>query len=332
MMNPPSIEMDPFPAPRLPLLRLDLTFVMEEPGLLPPFRGHLWRGVLGPALKRIDEGLLPGVSTGALTPGTLYRTFFEPQPPPDTTKMRLYNAVPRPYVVDAPGQPGFRRVDAGEEERIGLTLVGCAATAAEAVLAAFDFAARAGFGARRGPGDGERGRARLASANAVWRGDTEAPIAVYDGEAYHPVSAAAPTFPATPAKLRVLLVTPLRLVKDTKPVGPKTFRPALLLANLVRRVSMMAAFYGDSPHEPDFLSLKRLWEGVTAEQPMLASADQKRWSASQKRELDMSGIIGSFVLDLRGAEALFPYLWLGQWLHAGKGAVMGMGAIRLYAE
>lgn len=65
---------------------------------------------------------------------------------------------------------------------------------------------------------------------------------------------------------------------------------------------------------------------------MLAPETQMRWSASQQRDVDMSGIIGSFVLDLRGAEALFPYLWLGQWLYAGKGTVMGMGAIRLRPE
>ena len=56
------------------------------------------------------------------------------------------------------------------------------------------------------------------------------------------------------------------------------------------------------------------------------------WSGRQQQELDMGGGIGSFVLDLRGREPLFPYLWLGQWLHAGKGAVLGLGAIRVRAE
>src|SRR5438552_7141705 len=67
--------------PQLPLLRLELVFVMDEPIVLPPFRGNLWRGILGPALKRIDEGLLPGVSTGDLPQGTLYDTFFATRPP-----------------------------------------------------------------------------------------------------------------------------------------------------------------------------------------------------------------------------------------------------------
>jgi hypothetical protein len=115
-------------------------------------------------------------------------------------------------------------------------------------------------------------------------------------------------------------------------VGPKRFPPGALVANLVRRVSMMSEFFGDTPLETDFRALKALWEGLVARDPMLAFADQLRWSSHQQRELGMGGVIGSFVLDMRGVEALFPYLWLGQWVHAGKGAVMGMGAIRLKAE
>ncbi len=115
--------------PRLPLLRLELVFAMGEPVELPPFRGNLWRGVLGPALKRIDEGLLPGLSTGQVEPGTLYRTFFESPPPPDATKMRRYDAVPHPYVVDAPGASNFQRLEAGATERPSSNRFAAAASA-----------------------------------------------------------------------------------------------------------------------------------------------------------------------------------------------------------
>jgi CRISPR/Cas system endoribonuclease Cas6 (RAMP superfamily) len=43
----------------------------------------------------------------------------------------------------------------------------------------------------------------------------------------------------------------------------------------------------------------------------------------------MGGLVGRMVLDLSGAPDLWPFLWHGQWLHAGKGATMGMGAYRL---
>lgn len=315
-------------APRLGLLRLELVFTLEEPAELPPFRGSLWRGMLGPALKRIDEGLLPGVSTGALAPGTLYRTFFESPPPPGADRMRRYDAVPHPYVVDAPGRSRTERLAAGDAERIGLTLVGIPASAVEAVLAAFDFAARVGIGGRLGAAR-ERGRARLTEARAVWR--SEAPDAVVFDEArgFRPVAPEPPAFPPCPPSLRVILASPLRLVRDGRPHGPQGFPPAALVGNLVRRVSMLSAFFGEAPLETDFRALKEMAEGLVAREPMLAFVDRTRWSGNRREEIPMGGVIGSFVLDLRGREPLFPYLWLGQWLHAGKGAVVGMGAIRL---
>lgn len=170
--------------------------------------------------------------------------------------MRRYNAVPHPYVIYAPSQFGFRHLKQGDEERIALTLVGRAATAVEAVLAAFDFAARSGFGVSTGPNGGKRSRARLTSVQVLWRGEATPPLEVYDGHDYHTVSAAEPPIPAAPERVRVLLTTPLRLLEDERLVTVKSSRPGLLVANLVRRVSMMAAFHGECPHEPDFRLLK----------------------------------------------------------------------------
>jgi len=43
----------------------------------------------------------------------------------------------------------------------------------------------------------------------------------------------------------------------------------------------------------------------------------------------MGGLIGEVELDGAGLESFWPYLWLGQWTHAGKGAVMGLGGYRI---
>lgn len=317
--------------PRLRLLRLELTLVMDDPVELPAFRGNLWRGVLGPALKLIDDGMLPDISTGVIERGTLYRTFFESPPPPDAAKMRRYNAAPHPYVVDAPGTATSVHLPAGARERIGLTLVGRAATALEAVLAAFDFAARAGIGRSAG-GARARGRARLVGARAVWRGDDPDAVVLGEETGYCQVTAAVPPVPPCPSRLRVLLATPLRLTQDGRPVGPREFTPGLLLSSLVRRVSMLSEFFGEASLETDFRALKAMWTSLVAREPRLAFTDQARWSGHQQKELDMGGLVGSFTLDMRGAEALFPYLWLGQWIHAGKGAALGMGAIRIRTD
>jgi hypothetical protein len=42
--------------------------------------------------------------------------------------------------------------------------------------------------------------------------------------------------------------------------------------------------------------------------------------------MNMGGLIGSVQMDMQGLEDFWPYLWLGQWTHVGKGTSMGMGA------
>ncbi len=56
--------------------------------------------------------------------------------------------------------------------------------------------------------------------------------------------------------------------------------------------------------------------------------DWQRYSNRQKSKVPMGGIVGSFVLNDLHPD-FWPYLWLGQSIHAGKGASMGMGRYRL---
>jgi len=318
-----------FEAPRLDVLRLELLFAIDEAVVLPANRGNMWRGIFGAALKRIDEGVLPGLSTGLIDTGRLYETFFEPEVSAGVVGgINLHGGAPHPYVVDAPAASGYQEIPAGATERIGLTLIGKPASAVEAVLAAFDFAARVGLGAGQGR-QWKRGRAHLMETRAVWRND-DAELRVFDDQnGFQAIAAEAPVVPQCPPRLRVILATPLRLIRDGRLVRTSHFQPATLLFNLVRRVASLSALYGTSVVDADSTTLKRLCTSLVAEQPALAFADQTRWSGNHQQEIDAGGIIGSFVLDMRGAEPLFPYLWLGQWLHAGKGAVCGLGAIRL---
>jgi hypothetical protein len=45
----------------------------------------------------------------------------------------------------------------------------------------------------------------------------------------------------------------------------------------------------------------------------------------------MSGLLGTVALPLRGLEACWPFLALAPWVHAGKCATMGLGAMRVTA-
>jgi hypothetical protein len=57
--------------------------------------------------------------------------------------------------------------------------------------------------------------------------------------------------------------------------------------------------------------------------------DWTRYSSRQQTTMQMGGLTGRLGVDLGGHERLWPYLWLGQWTHAGKGTSMGLGRYRL---
>ena len=52
--------------------------------------------------------------------------------------------------------------------------------------------------------------------------------------------------------------------------------------------------------------------------------DWSRFSSRQQREMTLGGVLGEWTLE-GDLSRLFPWLWLGQWLHVGKNATMGMG-------
>ena len=54
--------------------------------------------------------------------------------------------------------------------------------------------------------------------------------------------------------------------------------------------------------------------------------DWTRYSSRQAAEINMGGLVGTVELNMRGLNVFWPYLWLGQWTHVGKGTSMGMGA------
>jgi CRISPR/Cas system endoribonuclease Cas6 (RAMP superfamily) len=47
--------------------------------------------------------------------------------------------------------------------------------------------------------------------------------------------------------------------------------------------------------------------------------------------MTLGGVVGAWTLagDPDDIKELLPWFWLGQWLHAGKNATMGMGAYTL---
>lgn len=320
--------------PNLPVLRLQLSFrALDDIEDLPEFRGAFWRGQFGRALKRLADpaladkaswaGAVATRHTGNIARTALYQEIFAPDASAGPQHLRPL----APFVVDAPSGPG--RLKAGEHEMIGLTLIGArAASALPAILAAFAWAAEQGLG---GANDhGHRGRAQLVDAVVAWR-EPGAICSVLDRDGIVTnVPAMPPGVPPCPPAVTVHLGTPLRLVRGGQPLAPDDLIAGDLLDALVRRISSLQRSHA-TPVAADFGALLGLCRQVRQQAAELDFIDRHRWSGKQQQEIAMGGIIGHFRLPLAGFEPLWPWLWLGQWVHVGKGAVMGLGSIRLTA-
>ncbi|QDV33706.1 CRISPR system precrRNA processing endoribonuclease RAMP protein Cas6 [Tautonia plasticadhaerens] len=190
---------------------------------------------------------------------------------------------------------------------------------AEAALwAAWDEAERRGLGPERRP-------FRITAAVPLaWDETPLGPARVQPGFALAPLPWPAGSIAAGS---QIDIPAPLRLLRQGRLIDSPT--PADLALAALRRISGLLGPAADPLWEQRSAWLEaaravphRTWRG--------RRLDLVRYSGSQHREVELRGVVGS--LDLPdGPGPLAPLLAAAQWLHLGKGTVMGLGQVRILA-
>ncbi len=305
--------------PHLAVGSYKIVFQAPQGAHFPEYAGSAWRGALGHALKRaLCITHAPVCKTCLLYHACGYAYVFETPPPVHAGKMRRYDAVPHPFLLNVVED---QHVAPGDTYPVGLTLVGRANAHLGYLIHALAEAGRRGVGTGRQP---------LILEYVAQKTSAECDTTIY--AAGGTLEAHAPSewpCPPVPSRVRVLFETPLRLRRQETYLGPTTLGFADLFGALLRRISMLTYFHSDTPLVTDFAGLARAAEGIGFSKTELVWQDWTRYSSRQKTLLEMGGVIGS--ADLVGQDILpfWPYLWLGQWVHAGKGTSMGLGRYRL---
>jgi len=304
----------------LPVARYRFTFAMRQELRLPDFAGSLLRGQFGAALRRTacitKEKTCAGCPLLATCP---YPAIFE-TPAPAAHELQKFSQVPNPYVIEPPPL-GTRAIAAGETLAFGMVLVGRALDQLPLIVYALQRALRDGLGAERARGELQ---------DIAWE-SAAGPESVWDAAAAR-LRAHAPSLEVpgldggTQATLSI--ATPLRLQDNGRPLRPHELSPRKLVTALVRRAALLFEFHADRPGlGAQATVLARCAESL-ADARDLTWHDWTRYSSRQRQSMTLGGVLGTWTL--RGDLApLLPWLWLGQWLHAGKNATMGMGAYRL---
>ena len=328
------------PRPMLPLARYRMRFREHTPpggiSIASPRAGYLgsaWRGAFGHALRKaVCVTRLPACDACVLLRSCPYPFLFESRTPPGAKKLTRYPRTPGPFVLD-PADPRFDTRDGDGTLNLGVTLFGSANDHLPYVVHALEQAGRNGLTARRVTLDMLDVQVEPREQDAEEAAEQGDWTPIFEpGGGLSPVPARPPAPPpAPPRTVRVRLLTPLRVKRREHFVGASDFDFRALMGGLLRRISLLTYFFGETPLETDFAGLLRHAESVPVAGRALHWREWTRYSSRQNEKLRMGGLVGSF--DLAGADLdrFWPLLWLGQWTHAGKGCSMGLGRYVLEA-
>ncbi|PIY28227.1 MAG: hypothetical protein CO105_02970 [Comamonadaceae bacterium CG_4_9_14_3_um_filter_60_33] len=328
------------PNTNLPVARYRFTARVQQPLALPDYAGSLLRGQFGAALRQVAcmtrQPTCPGCPLIQTCPYT--RIFDAPAPPKGSHALQNFSQIPNAYVLEPP-TPGARVLDADDDFEFNLVLVGHAIEQLALIIFALQRALAQGLTRARVPTDLLRVDwvDATGTAHGIW--SIESPtlrdhagvLALpQSGDGANATPTPTPTKTA-PASLRLHIHTPMRLQSQGKPLGVGQLTPHALIATLARRVSLMTTFHaGQTGRDEAAKHITHLSSGLTDSQD-LRWFDWTRYSSRQQQEMTLGGVLGTWTLHGSAPDLaeIYPWLWLGQWLHIGKNASMGLGGYTL---
>ena len=313
-------------------------FVLEAvtPLRLNTFAGATLRGGFGHVFKRAVCIWPPGDCGRCLLKHTCaYPYIFETAPPPGAMKLRGLEQVPRPFVLEPPEAGGRQSYRPGERFDFRLVLVGRGQDYLPYFVLTFIELGRTGLGLDQGRytlaevyAEGPDGSHRIyTAADKVLRddnrrmtaGDLAAPPALRSAE--------------PPRTLALRFLTPARIRTEGSMRAELDFSD--VIRALLRRLSSLCYFHCGCELQVDFRGLIEQAFEIKTVRSELHWQEQERFSGRQRQQIEMGGVLGRVEFEAPTSEMWTPYLPLlaaGEWVHVGKGTVMGLGKYRVEAN
>jgi len=310
----------------VPVVRYRFELLAETALHFPRYAGSMWRGAFGQALKRtVCVTRQPECQGCLLERSCVYSQIFA-TPAGSAPLLEKGDAAPHPYIWH-PHTTSGAHYQAGDRFSVSLTLIGSALAALPYLIHSVQVMGESGLGKVQG---------RFALLR-VWQEvhlglKDEAIIYAPGQQALYALPSTSPRIPEPPTGIRLEFHTPFRAKRDGCLMGVKQFAFRPLLMHLVRRCSLLQAQHAPDAvaFEADFYKkLRTAAESVPIEQLQLQWFEWSRYSNRQQRLVEMGGLLGSFELKGEAWRAFWPWLWWGQYLLVGKGAVMGMGEYQI---
>ncbi|MEW5958287.1 MAG: CRISPR system precrRNA processing endoribonuclease RAMP protein Cas6 [Chloroflexota bacterium] len=288
------------------LAQYRLTLAAVEPLPVSLFKGSALRGGFGHTFKRLAcRQPWPCDKYCQMGNRCAYGYIFETAPPEDTTVLRNFEDVPRPFIIKPPRDPRSR-LAVGEALAFELVLVGRADQYRQNFEEVFRELGRVGLGKASG-------KYRLMKMELTGQ-TNRAQIMAH--------AAALPT-----GRLTLNFLTPTRLKHQGEWVweGPPF---EVLVKALLGRISSLSYFHCGQAFEADFRGLIDRAATVKIVKSDALWQDWSRFSGRQQQRIEMGGLVGQVTYEGDLGDYL-PLLALGELVHGGKGAVFGNGQYQI---
>jgi hypothetical protein len=292
----------------------------EERIVFPHFKGNVFRGSMGKALRRLTcASGLDDCKDCLLSNNCIYSRIFESfNPGVNQSILGKVEKAPHPFIIDV-NEKNQLEYSRNREIRFRLTLIGEAMKYISYFILAFIDIGESGIGRTRG----------CFKIKQVWSGGQE----IYNAHKKKITL----DFDSIPGSrfmgekwdkgcLDISLETPLRLKYDQRFQKQITF--PMIVSNLLRRVYLLANHYCGGPASVDMKELIEMSKKVVLVNSEIYWHQQERYSYRQNRGVSMAGVSGT--LDFEGDfNPFIAFLRIGEYLHLGKGTSFGLGKIKI---
>ncbi|MDO4896858.1 MAG: CRISPR system precrRNA processing endoribonuclease RAMP protein Cas6 [Moraxella sp.] len=274
------------------ITRYRISFCADDDIHLPSYAGSALRGVFGHALKSMACPTAHGKSCRCQA-DCLYRTLFDP---PKSHIQGREQDVPPPFIIEAHSLP--RHIRSGQTAYFYMTLIGKVA-------------------------HGEQIMIELAWRRALSMGFDQKDKTKVTAKFISMKKFDAPDTPMPSTTLILDLLTPTRIQHHGKILNAHAFNATLFCQALIRRCVQLSEIYGDKISDDERALIYQDIDDVVGHFN-LSRQTWTRFSHRQHQAIAQDGVMGW--VELCGvSDRLYHYLYLGQWLHIGKGAVFGLG-------
>lgn len=279
---------------------------------IPPFPGRLLHGAFGNALKK-NVCVLPDkqpkdtqCNTCVVKAQCAYTLLFKRQYLAQE-KTCLQHTQSSPFVFRYDNQ-AFLQIPEKHEFSIKLLVIGSGIEQIDYLIDAMQSLGELGISHKK---------AELVSIEQMAL--NQLPVVIQTPHDHLPASV--PSLPEVPDSVMIRFITPYNMNDD---VMKKPFDMRYWLMGVIRRISRLQRSYTEQASSCDFMPLKALCDQAQVSHPSLYF-----YETPQTKRTHTSGILGSIELSMQGIEALWPWLYLGQWIHNGKKTSNGNGRYQL---